>query len=200
MKILITGFDPFGGETVNPATEAVKLLQAPEGTVLSRLTDLPTVFGTGDTVCQAILREKPQAVVCVGQAGGRAAVTVERVAINVMDASIEDNRGFCPRDLPVEPGGAAAYFSTLPIRKIVSAIRAAGVPAQISNTAGTFVCNSLLYQVLSFLQRQQLPVKAGFIHVPFLPSQAEAHPGCPGLPLSQMVTALEAALSAIGED
>ena len=197
MKILMTGFDPFGNEPVNPAWEAVKLVKAPEGMDLVKL-EIPTVFGvSGDLVEEAILKDLPDAVLCIGQAGGRSAVTVERAAINIMDAGIPDNRGFQPADLPVVEGGENAYFATVPVKEIIASVNAAHIPCQISNSAGTFVCNALLYRVLHFLKVGNLPVKAGFIHVPFLPGQAEKHPGSPSLPLSSMVTALEAALNAL---
>lgn len=197
MKILITGFDPFGGETINPATEAVRLLKAPEGVELKKLLNIPTVFGVGQEICRRLEEERPDAVICVGQAGGRSGVTVERIAINMRDATISDNRGVCPTDQPVEPGGKAAYFSTLPIKKMVSAMEKAGVPARVSNTAGTFVCNDLLYTLLSHIEKQGLPIKAGFIHVPFLPAQVENRQELPSMELSQMATALEAALASL---
>ena len=147
MKILLTGFEPFGGEPVNPAWEAVQRVRAPEGAELLRL-QVPTVFArAGDLVCAAMERERPDLVLCVGQAAGRAALTPERVAINIMDASIPDNAGAQPREEPVVPGGPAAYFTTLPVKRIAAAIQAAGVPAAVSNSAGTFVCNALLYRV-----------------------------------------------------
>ena len=200
MKILITGFDPFGGESCNPSSLALRQLKAPDGVELIKLTEIPTVFSVGAQIFDAVLREKPRAVVCVGQAGGRRAITPERVAINLMDATICDNRGFCPKDLPVVPGGPAAYFTTLPLKAMVSSIRDAGIPAEISNSAGTFVCNSLIYSLLHLIEENQLPTRAGFLHLPFLPSQAESRPGYPSMTLSQMVRGLEAALEAIRDD
>lgn len=199
MKILLTAFDPFGGETVNPALKAVSLVKAPEGVELVKL-EVPTVFGKSvDAVADTMDRERPDAVVCVGQAGGRSAVTPERVAINLMDAGIADNEGNIPVDLPVVPGGENALFSTLPVKAIVAAIQAAGIPAQLSCSAGTFVCNQLLYGVLNLCKEKFPGTLAGFIHVPFLPEQTADRPQMPSLPLSSIVTALEAALSCIAD-
>lgn len=199
MKILLTAFDPFGGETVNPALKAVSLVKAPEGVELVKL-EVPTVFGKSvDVVADTMDWEHPDAVVCVGQAGGRSAVTPERVAINLMDAGIADNEGNIPVDLPVVPGGENALFSTLPVKAIVAAIQAAGIPAQFSCSAGTFVCNQLLYGVLNLCKEKFPDTLAGFIHVPFLPEQTVDRPQMPSLPLSSIVTALEAALSCIAD-
>lgn len=200
MKILLTGFDPFGGEKINPAYEAVKKVRAPEGTEVFRL-EVPTVFGRSAELAAEKIREiRPDAVICVGQAGGRSAVTPERVAINLMDAGIPDNEGQMPVDEPVVPGGENALFSTLPVKKITRAIEKAGVPAQLSNTAGTFVCNQLLYGVLHYCREHCPETRACFIHLPYLPEQTEKKPGVPSLPLEQMVTALEAALACIAEN
>ena len=148
MKLLLTAFDPFGGEKVNPAQKAVSLVGEFGGIDIVKLT-VPTVFRAASRiVIEAIRREKPAAVLCIGQAGGRAAVTPERVAINLMDARIADNAGNRPEDEPIVQGAPDAYFSTLPIKKVVEAIRKRGIPAEVSNTAGTFVCNELMYSVL----------------------------------------------------
>lgn len=200
MKILLTAFDPFGTETVNPALMAAKLVKAPEGVELVKL-EVPTVFGDSlDCVAEAMAREQPQAVLCIGQAGGRSAVTPERVAINIMDATITDNRGYCPKDEPVVPGGENALFATVPVKAMVEAIQKAGVPGQLSNTAGTFVCNQLLYGVLHLCKEKYPGIRAGFVHVPFLPEQTADKPQYPSMALSQMVTALEACLTAIAEN
>ena len=199
MKILLTAFDAFGGETINPALKAASLVKAPEGVELVKL-EVPTVFGTSvDVVAAAMEREQPDAVVCVGQAGGRSAVTPERVAINLMDAGIADNEGNIPVDLPVVPGGENALFSTLPVKAIVAAIQAADIPAQLSCSAGTFVCNQLLYGVLNLCKEKFPGTLAGFIHVPFLPEQTVDRPEMPSLPLASIVTALEAALSCVAD-
>lgn len=197
MKILVTAFDPFGGETINPACEAVMKLHAPAGAELVRL-EVPTIFGRSIQILEkAMEQEQPDAVVCIGQAGGRSAITPERVAINLMDASIADNAGYIPVDMPVIEGGENALFSTLPVKAMTQAIRDAGVPAQLSNTAGTFVCNQLLYGVLHLCKHRYPDTKACFIHVPFLPCQVTERPQSPSMSLDTMVTGLEAALSVI---
>ena len=188
MKILLTAFDPFGGASVNPALEAVKLVAGNLPGVEIVKLEVPTVFGKSiETVTAAIDREKPDAVLCIGQAGGRPDLTPERIAINVDDARIPDNEGKQLLDTPVVSGGPAAYFATLPIKAMVAAIREAGLPASVSNTAGTFVCNDVLYTVL---HRTDLP--ACFVHVPYLPEQ-----GHPNLPLEQTIRALTAAIRSL---
>ena len=200
MKILLTGFDPFGGEKINPSYEAVKKVRAPEGTELIRL-EVPTVFGRSVEITTEKIRElRPDAVICVGQAGGRSAVTPERVAINLMDAGIADNAGRIPVDEAIVPGGENALFSTLPVKKITAAIQKAGIPARLSNTAGTFVCNQLLYGVLDFCREHSPETKACFIHLPYLPEQTEKKPEMPSLPLDRMAAALEAAIACIAEN
>lgn len=198
MKILLTGFDPFGGETVNPAWEAARLAHAPDGVTLLTL-QVPTVFGlAGESVLDAVRRERPDAVLCLGQAAGRAALTPERIAINLRDASLPDNAGNQPEDVPVVSGGPAAFFSTLPVKAMVRAIRAVGLPASVSHSAGTFVCNDLLYTLLFSLSEEGASVPAGFLHLPCLPEQAALKGGgTPSLPLCDLVRGVEAALGAI---
>lgn len=187
-KLLITGFDPFGGETINPAWEAVKLLPDVIGEYTLHKLEIPTVYQkAGERVLAAAETLQPDVILCIGQAGGRAAVTPERVAINVRDARIDDNEGNRPVDMPCVAGGPAAYFTTVPIKKMVEAIRAAGCPAAVSDSAGTFVCNDVLYMLLHRLFNSS--VRIGFIHVPFLPEQ-----GQPCLPLAETVRALQAAI------
>ena len=149
MRILLTAFEPFGGETMNPALEAVKrVADHVGGTEVIRLT-VPTVFYKSIAVVSAAIGiEKPDAVLCIGQAEGRCDLTPERVAINLDDARIPDNEGNQPIDRPIFPDGAPAYFSTLPVKAMVRSIRNAGIPASVSNTAGTFVCNHLMYGLL----------------------------------------------------
>ena len=191
--ILLTGFEPFGGERLNPSAEIARRLHGAviagcrvEGAVL------PCRFGDAITDLKKLIRTtKPGLVVGVGQAGGREEITPERVAINVDDARIPDNGGARPVDTPVVRGGPAAYFSTLPIKAIVAALRARGVPASVSQTAGTFVCNHVFYGLMHALRRQRA-VRGGFIHVPFLPEQAAM--GQASLPLATMVEAVTLAL------
>lgn len=194
MKLLLTAFDPFGGASVNPALEAVKRVGDIPG-VEVKILEVPTVFGASVAAVTAAVEEfRPDAVLCVGQAGGREGLTPERVAINVDDARIPDNAGNQPIDTPVVPGGPAAYFSTLPIKAMAAAIRAAGLPASVSNTAGTFVCNHLMYGVLHELARRHPTVRGGFLHVPFLPEQTVSGPS---LPAEDIARGLEAAIAAI---
>lgn len=202
MKILLTAFEPFGGAAINPAQEAAALIPQRVGRADVATICVPVVFGQAiDTVAAAIRREKPDAVLCIGQAGGRAALTPERVAINVDDASIPDNAGYQPIDRPVVPGGPAAYFSTLPVKAMTAAIRTEGLPAQVSNTAGTFVCNHLMYGVLHLLAEEFPGVRGGFMHVPFAPEQVIARPA-PAMSVADIARGIEAAIRAIadGED
>ncbi|HEY0945805.1 MAG TPA: pyroglutamyl-peptidase I [Opitutaceae bacterium] len=191
--VLLTGFEPFGGETVNPSALAVRAL---DGRVISGwrvvAAVLPCAFGGALAVLEKQLRAvRPGLVICVGQAGGRAEISVERVAINVDDARIPDNAGAQPIDRPVVARGPAAYWSTLPIKAIVAALRARGFPAGVSQTAGTFVCNHVFYGAMHLLRRRR-GVRAGFIHVPWLPEQAvRVIGGAPSLPLDRVVVGLE---------
>ena len=200
MKILLTGFDPFGGESINPAWEAVKRVKAPAGAELIRL-EVPTVFGRSITTVLTSMRlHRPDVVACVGQAAGRSEITPERVAINIADASIPDNEGNKPCDAPIYPDGENACFSTLPVKAMVEAIKAAGLPASLSNTAGTFVCNQLMYGLLYHISREFPGMGGGFIHVPCIPEQAaRMEKPVPSLPLPEIVRGLEAALSALVE-
>jgi len=198
MKILVTGFDPFGGETTNPAIEAVK--QLPDkiaGADIVKL-EVPTVFNRcAEVVRMAILAEQPDVVLSIGQAGGRAALTPELVAINLSDGRIPDNAGQQPVDQPIQPAGATAYFTQLPIKAMVRAIRAAGLPSRVSTTAGTYVCNHIMYQV-QYLRATEFPtLRAGFMHIPFLPSQVTDKPNTPSLSLTDDVRGISAAIAAI---
>lgn len=198
MKILVTAFDPFGGESINPAQQAVERLEDSIGGHQIHKLVVPTVFGKA---AEMVIREMdtlcPDAVVCVGQAGGRKAVTPERVAINIMDANIKDNAGNQPQDEQIVHGGPAAYFSTLPIKKMLSGIREVGLAADVSNTAGTFVCNSLLYSVLHHAATHMPETGAVFIHVPYIPQQTEGKENVPSMPLEDIVRALTAAISVL---
>ena len=203
MKILLTAFDPFGGEPVNPAWEAVQLVRAPEGTELLRM-QIPTVFGvSGDLVCAAMERERPDLVLCIGQAAGREAITPERAAVNLAEASIPDNAEAQPRGEPVVPGGPERLFSNLPVRDLAEAIRAAGVAAEVSDSAGTFVCNQLLYRVLDAIGQRYPGMGGGFLHVPCLPEQArrmEKEKTIPSMELEEIVKGLDAALRFLAEN
>lgn len=201
MKILVTGFDPFDHATVNPAWEAVRRLPATVKTATIVTQEIPTVFGQSAAVLHAaIVRERPDVVLSIGQAGGRAALTPERVAINLDDARIADNAGQRPQDQSIQPTGAPAYFTQLPVKAMVAAIQQAGLPAQLSTTAGTFVCNHLMYQA-QYLRATEFPdLRAGFLHIPFLPEQVIHRPGTPSLALADAVRGITAALEAIITD
>lgn len=198
MTILVTGFDPFGGEKINPAQEAVMRLPDRIGGHSIHKLIVPTVFGkAGDAAVEAMEALSCGAVICVGQAGGRTAVTPERVAINMRDAGIPDNEGNIPQEEPVILGGPAAYFSTLPVKKMAEAIRAAGLPGQVSNSTGTFVCNDLHYRVLHDAAEHMPGTRCCFIHVPYIPAQVEQRPGLFSMELEDIVRALTVAIEAI---
>ena len=194
MKIIVTGFDPFGGEKINPSIECVKALPEIEGVELIRL-ELPTVFKESAKRLNEVINDvKPDAVLSVGQAGGRPGITMERIAINVDDARIPDNISQQPIDEEIQVEGEAAYFSTLPIKRIVKAIREAGISAEVSNSAGTFVCNHIMYQALFAATKADKPFKAGFMHIPFIPEQTADKPS---LPLEESTKALQIAIETI---
>lgn len=190
--LLVTGFDPFGGQSINPAWEAVRLLPDTVGCWQLVRLQIPTVFGEAALrTLEAQAACGADAVLCIGQAAGRAAVTPELIGINLRYAASADNAGNLPQDEPVIPDGPAAYFSTLPVRSMAQAIRDAGFPAAVSSTAGTYVCNDLLYTLLHRLPG--LPV--GFIHVPLLPCQAAGNQ--PSMALEDIVSALTAAIGSL---
>ena len=202
MKLLLTAFDPFGGDAVNPALEAVKLVADKIGRFEIVKLEVPTVFRKSiERVAQVIEEEKPDAVLCIGQAGGRFEITPERVAINIDDARIKDNEGNQPIDTKIFEDGENAYFTTLPIKAMVETIREANLPAAVSNTAGTFVCNHLMYGVLYTLAKNYPNIKGGFTHVPFIPEQvARRTPVAPYMALEDIKRGLEAAISAIDKN
>jgi len=190
-KLLITGFDPFGGEKINPSWEAVKLLPETIGDYELCKLEIPTVFGlAARKVLEKAEEIQPDVILCIGQAGGRAAVTPEQIGINLRSARIADNAGNQPTGESVISGGPDGIFSTVPVAGMADAISAAGLPGAVSNTAGTFVCNDTLYTLLHHYA--ETAVRVGFIHVPYLPQQGE-----PSLPLEQIASALTAAIKAI---
>ncbi|ACJ17180.1 pyrrolidone-carboxylate peptidase [Thermococcus onnurineus NA1] len=191
MKVLITGFEPFGGEEINPSWEAVRRL--PDEIAGAELIkrQLPVTFrGVRELLPRLIVETKPDLVILTGQAGGRPNITVERVAINVMDSTMPDNEGYTPEDEPIFEGAPDAYFATLPIKAIVKALREAKIPAAVSNTAGTYVCNTAMYTVLHTIAVAGMETKAGFIHVPFIHEQALDKPR-PSMALETVVKAYE---------
>ena len=201
-KILLTGFEPFGGDVVNPSWEIARTL---DGTTVAGAQVvaclLPCVFGRAPQVLQQALAQGQWAlVVALGMAGSRTGLSFERIAINLDDASIPDNAGQQPVDVAVFQGGPAAYFSTLPVKRMVDAVRAAGIAADTSQTAGTFVCNHVFYRLMHMLASTQNAPRAGFVHVPALPQQQAIHPLGQAMALDMQVegirVALQAALSA----
>jgi pyroglutamyl-peptidase len=188
-RVLLTGFAPFGGQTVNPSWQAVQRLTAARPETL-RAAELPTVYGDAITALRAAIAEHdPHLVICVGQAGGRAAITPERIAVNVNDTTEPDNAGNHPDDEPIVPGGPAAYFSGLPVKTLVAAIRAAGIPAAVSNTAGLYVCNNVFYGLMHLIATERPALRGGFVHVPFAPEQVLTGRE-PSLPVDQIAQAL----------
>lgn len=194
--VLITGFEPFAGATTNPSALVASAL---DGQMIAKrrviASVLPVVFGASLRALYGELRRvRPELVICIGQAGGREAIGVERVAINVDDASVPDNEGAQPIDQPIARRGPAAYWSTLPIKAIVAALRAENLPAEVSQTAGTFVCNHLFYGLMHRLRRWP-DVRGGFIHVPYLPEQvSRLKLSAPSLPLERTTRGLEIAI------
>ncbi|GAA4803700.1 pyroglutamyl-peptidase I [Streptomyces ziwulingensis] len=196
-RVLITGFAPFGGERVNPSWQAASLVAAePPAGIEVVAAELPCVFGEAlETLRDAVRATAPDLVLCLGQAGGRPGVTVERLGINVDDARIPDNAGRRPLDEPVIPDGPAAYFSTLPVKACVAALREAGVPAALSNTAGTFVCNHVAYGLGHLIATEFPRVRGGFVHVPWAPEQV-TDGQAPSLPPATVAHGLRALLTA----
>lgn len=200
-RILVTGFDAFGGEKVNPASRAVGRLK---GRVIGGAevitVEIPTVFGKSGLVIQnAILEYRPRAVISVGQAGGTHGIRVERLAVNLDDARIADNEGNQPKDQSIAAEGPVAYWTTLPVREIVEAIKSAGIPAFLSYSAGTFVCNHVFYSTCHYVAKENLPIKVGFIHVPYLPEQVVDKPPVPSMDEQTIARALEIAVEVVAQ-
>jgi pyroglutamyl-peptidase len=198
MKLLLTGFEPFGGSVINPSEQVVTTLSSKEypGTELITAI-LPVDREVGpEKLIQAVEKNKPEAVICLGEARGRAAINIERVAINLMDYRIKDNAGNLIQDQPIIPDGPSAYFCTLPVRKIMEAVQEAGVPAALSLSAGSFLCNQVTYTLLHYLDKNNLAIPAGFIHLPSLPEQvAQDQPTKPSMNLDTMIIGMEAAIN-----
>lgn len=190
-KLLITGFEPFGSENVNPSFEAVRLLDERIGEWELVKLCLPVVFTEASrTAIKKAHDVGANAILCIGQAGGRDSVTPEFVGINLMHATIPDNNGVSPVDEPILKGGSAAYFSTVPARKMTDAINALGIPAKVSYSAGAYVCNELFYSLLAHFDESS--VRVGFIHVPYMTGQRKDTG--PAMPLEDMVRAITAAI------
>lgn len=201
MKILVTGFDPFGGETINPAIEAVKRI--PDeilGMEIIKL-EIPTVRWKSLEIIEAAIKKyDPDVILSVGQAGGRADISVERIGINVDDFRIPDNEGNQPVDAVIDSEGPDAYFLNLPIKKMVERIRKYQIPASVSNTVGTFVCNHVAYGTRRMLELRYPEKRSGFIHIPFLPQQVVEKKAMASMSLEMIVQGLAAALEAIAEE
>lgn len=194
VRALVTGFDPFGGEATNASHEAVRRLPPRLGHIAISIRVLPTSYARSVPELEAaILRTRPEIVLCVGQAGDRTALNVERVAINVQDAALPDNDGAQPMDTPIAPRGTPARFSTLPVKQAVAALRAAGLPAEVSNSAGTFVCNHVFYSLMQLATRKRHRFRAGFMHVPRLARPGERGAGA-AMALDDIVRGVEIVL------
>lgn len=201
MKALVTGFDPFGGESINPAFEAVRhMAEEVQGCKIIK-QELPTVFDKSLLVLEAAIeREKPDIVICVGQAGGRYELSLERVGINLNEARIQDNEGQKPAGEPVKIDGENAYFSTLPNKAILKEMIEAKIPAVLSYTAGTYVCNHVLYGLMYAIEKKFNGIRGGFIHVPFLPEQVLDKKNMPYMSLEMITKGLELAVKATVEN
>jgi pyroglutamyl-peptidase len=198
MRLLLTGFEPFADDSINPSAELVAAVAAPPPGITLATAILPVAHARLDAALDAaIAMAAPDIVLALGLAGSRAEMSVERVAINLDDARIPYNDGAQPLDQPIVAGGPAAYFATVPVKAMVAAMRAAGAPAHVSHSAGTFGCNHVFYRA-SHLAATRLPgLRAGFIHVPYLPEQATQHGAGAGLPLATMLAGLRAAIAAL---
>lgn len=198
MKILVTGFDPFGGESLNSGWEAVRALPDAIGDARLVKAQLPTSFVRAEKELRTLIEQHdPEVIISVGQAAGASDIRVERVAINVDDASIPDNDGDEPADRMIYADGPPAYFSSLPIRRMVAAMTAAGVPASVSNSAGTFVCNHIFYTGCAIAYEERLASRAGFVHVPLLPEQVLDKPTTPAMALETIVQGLSLGISQV---
>lgn len=197
MKVLVTGFEPFGGESLNPSFEAVKLMpEAVAGAEVIK-AEIPVVFGVAiDELDKLIEKHNPDIVICTGQAGGRTHLSVERVGINCDDGRIKDNAGYQPLGVPIFKDAPAAYFATVPIKAMVANMAENGVPAEVSNTAGTYVCNHILYGCLHLLATKYSGKRGGFIHVPYTPSQVLDKKNTASMPLDIIAKGITAAVEA----
>lgn len=200
MKVLLSGFDAFGGEEINPALEVIKGVSESIGTIKVRKIIIPTIFKTSlEVLWQEAKSYKPDVILSIGQAGGRYEISLERVAINIDDARIKDNAGNQPIDVPIFKDGKNAYFSNLPIKAMMKEIREIGIPAMVSNTAGTFVCNHVMYAVLYWIEKFKIAKRGGFIHIPYLPQQVINKGNTPYMDKQTAIRGIEKAIWSIGE-
>lgn len=194
MRILITGFMPFDGQKINPSWQAVQRMAEIPGVEMIR-RELPVEYFTSRELLNSLIDEfQPDCVLCTGQAGGRAKVSIERVAINLCEASIPDEAGVLLKDTPIVPGGESAYFATYPHQRMLEALQAAEIPAAYSFSAGAYICNHVMYTALETARQKYPAMQAGFIHLPFLPEQTTEHPS---MPLEMQTRALEVIAEAI---
>ncbi len=192
MKALVTGFEPFAGDEINPSSLAVRRLKKRYGGLVVETAELPCSYAkSADVLRAAIDKTHPDIVMCVGLAGGRAELCLERVAINVQDARIRDNDGRQPIDMPVAKKGPAAHFSNLPIKACVAEMRKAGLPAAVSNTAGTFVCNHIFYSLMEIVAASERPLRGGFLHVPYAPEQVARLGVAPSMTVEDVARGIE---------
>lgn len=192
MRVLITGFDKFGGESINPSSLCVNSLPDVIDNIEIKRITLPTVFKDSSRVLEEnIVSFSPNIVICVGQAGGRSKITPERIAINIDDARIPDNIGNSPIDEVIRKNGENAYFSTLPIKAIVDELNKNNIPSAISNTAGTFVCNHIMYEALYLSSKKYPNIKAGFIHIPYIEEQVKDKSNMPFMKKEEIIQALK---------
>ena len=192
MRVLITGFDKFGGESINPSSLCVNSLPDVIDNIEIKKVTLPTVFKDSSRILEENTKSfSPNIIICVGQAGGRSKITPERIAINIDDARIPDNIGNSPIDEAIRKDGENAYFSTLPIKAIVDELNKNNIPSAISNTAGTFVCNHIMYEALYITSKNYPNIKAGFIHIPYIEEQIKDKPNMPYMKKEYIITALE---------
>lgn len=195
IKALVTGFEPFGGEPVNPSQRAVERLPSRLGDITLARRILPVAFARASARLEAAIAETaPALVLCVGEAGGRAELSLERLAINLAEARIPDNDGQQPIELPVIAEGPAAYFATLPVKEAAAALCEAGLPAALSLSAGAFVCNHVFYSLMHLAARRRPPLVGGFLHVPYLPEQAVRHPGAPSMAAEEVARGIAVVL------
>lgn len=201
MRLLLTGFTPFGSESINPSYEALKRIENRNESVEVKIVEIPTVFNESiEKLKETIIGFKPDVVICVGQAGGRHSISFERVAINVDDSRIKDNKGNQPIDEKIVESGENAYFTNLPIKSMVKTLRDHKIPAEVSNTAGTFVCNHLMYGLMHFIHKSEKDIKGGFIHVPFIHDQVMNKRNQPSLAIETITQAFEILIDFIGEN
>lgn len=200
MRVLLTGFTPFGGEKINPSYEVIKGLKGKYNKVDVFIKEIPTVFNQSIEILKDAIEDvNPDVVICVGQAGGRYGLSFERVAININDARIEDNAKQQPIDEVIVPEGQNAYFTSLPVKRLIKTLQSRGIPSELSNSAGTFVCNHLMYGLLEYIDRNNLDIKGGFIHVPFMHKQTIGKRNMPSLSQETMKKGFEIIIEKLPE-